>query len=278
MRRPAAILTADHRRWHYAGPIDAERLTRQYDAFVDLLEADGVDVAWLPEGGADDLADSIFTYDPSFVIPAGAVVMRPGKPLRLDEAALHDRFFRDAGIPVVGRIEEPGIIEGGDCFWIDPATLAVGRGFRTNAEGVDQLRRILQPHGIAVEAYDLPYHRGPEACLHLLSVISPVGADLALVHAPLLPTALWERLTGAGWELIEAPADEFDASAGLNLNVLATAPRRLIAVDGFPGTARALRTAGCRVNTFEADALCLPCEGGPTCLPRPLLRAPAPGV
>lgn len=272
MRRPGAILTADHHRWHYAEPVDAAALSAQYQAFVDLIVADGAEIVWLPDGD-DQLADSIFTYDPSFVVPGGAVVLRPGKALRLDEAELHDEFYRAIGVPVLGRIEAPGLAEGGDMFWIDATTLAVGRGFRTNQAGIDQLRSIVEPVGVTVEVYDLPYHRGPEACLHLLSVISPLDTDLALVHAPLLPTPLWERLTGAGWELLVAPADEFEASAGLNLNVLATAPRQLIAIAGFDGTLALLAEAGCRVSTFEADALCLPCEGGPTCLTRPLLRA-----
>jgi len=282
MRRPGAILTADHERWHYAAPIDAAALSAQYQAFVDLVEADGAEIVWLPEtggaavdeaGATDDLADSVFTYDPSFVIPAGAVILRPGKPLRLGEVDLHERFYEQAGIPVVGRIEAPGVVEGGDCFWIDATTLAVGRGFRTNQAGIEQLEAILAPSGIEVESYDLPYHHGPEACLHLLSVISPLDADLALVHAPLFPTALWQRLIEAGWELLVAPADEFEASAGLNLNVLATGPRKLIAIDGFPGTQALMTGAGCRVVTFDASALCLPCEGGPTCLTRPLLRS-----
>ena len=278
MRRPGAILTADHRRWHYAAPVDPEALSDQFRAFADLVAADGAEIVWLPDTGPDgssddDLADSIFTYDPSFVVPDGAVVLRPGKELRRAEADLHERFYADAGIPVLGRIEAPGMIEGGDCFWIDATTLAVGRGFRTNRAGIDQLAAIVEPRGISVEPYDLVYHRGPEACLHLLSVISPLDVDLALVHAPLLPAPLWERLTDAGWKLLVAPADEFEASAGLSLNVLATGPRRLIALDGFPETKALLVDAGCRVATYDGSALCLPCEGGPTCLTRPLLRA-----
>lgn len=271
MRRPGAILTADHRRWHYAGPIDAEALAAQHQSLVDLVAADGAEVVWLP-GEVDDLADSVFTYDPSFVIPTGAVVLRPGKDLRLGEADLHRRFYEEQGIPILGRIEEPGVIEGGDCCWIDPTTLAVGRGFRTNQAGIDQLAAIVEPSGISVEAYDLVHHRGPEACLHLLSVISPLDEDLALVHLPLMPAPLWRRLTDAGWTLLAAPPAEFEASAGLNLNVLATAPRRVIAICGFDGTRALMEEAGCRVATFDADALCLPCEGGPTCLTRPLLR------
>jgi N-dimethylarginine dimethylaminohydrolase len=126
--------------------------------------------------------------------------------------------------------------------------------------------------GISVEAFDLPYHRGPDACLHLLSVVDPLDVDLALVHAPLMPVALYRRMEAMGYELLHVPADEFEASGGLNLNVLPTAPRRCLAIAGFPRTAALLREAGCEVTTFEADELCLPCEGGPTCLTRPLHR------
>ncbi len=271
MRRPGAILTADHRRWHYTKPVDADGLQRQYQHFVDLLEADKVEIAWLPDDPADELADSIFTYDPSFVIDAGAIILRPGKTLRRGEAELHRAFYRGR-MPIVGSIEAPGLIEGGDCLWLNPSTLAVGRGFRTNQAGIDQLRAIVEPEGIAVEGYDLPYGRGPEACLHLLSVVSPLDENLALVHTPLLPTALYQRMLDLGYGLLNAPAAEFEASFGLNLNVLATGPRRCIAVEGFPRTLALLRDAGCRVATFRADELCIPCEGGPTCLTRPLRR------
>ncbi len=284
MHRPGAILTADHRRWHYAKPIDAESLAAQYQAFVELLEGDGCEIVWMDdedradedravEGATDGLADSIFTYDPSFVVGDGAIVLRPGKELRVEEAALHRRFYERLDVPILGEIEPPGTVEGGDLFWIDDETLAAGRGFRTNQHGLDQLADIVTSHGIELFVVDLPYFQGPEACLHLLSVISPLDADLALIHAPLLPTALFQRLVDAGYQLLAAPPAEFEASAGLSLNVLATGGRRCVAVDGFPKTLDLLRSAGCEVRTFVADELCLPCEGGPTCLTRPLLRA-----
>jgi N-dimethylarginine dimethylaminohydrolase len=272
MRRPGAILSADHERWHYAQPIDAVALTEQYDTFTALVAASGAEIVWIPEA-SDDLADSVFTYDPSFVVPGGAVVLRPGKDLRAGEADLHAAFYAAQGIPVLGRIEAPGVFEGGDSFWLDETTLAVGRGFRTNQAGIEQMAAIVAPLGISLDVYDLPFHLGPEACLHLMSVVSALDADLALVHPPLMPTALYQRMIEMGYTLLEAPAEEFDASLGLNLNVLATAPRQVIAVDGFPGTLQLMRDAGCEVATFVADRLCIPCEGGPTCLTRPLLRA-----
>ncbi|MDH4276815.1 MAG: arginine deiminase family protein [Acidimicrobiia bacterium] len=276
LRRPGAILTADHRRWHYDKPIDGPTLAGQYQAFVDLLTDDGCEILWLDDEQTppdDGLADSVFTYDPSFMVGEGAVILRPGKDLRIDEAGLHRRFYEHNGIPILGEIDAPGTVEGGDLFWIDDTTVAAGRGFRTNQHGLDQLADIMTPLGVELFVVDLPYFKGPEACLHLLSVISPLDADLALVHAPMVPTALHQRLTDDGYELLPAPTSEFDASGGLNLNVLATAPRRCIAVEGFPGTLELLRSAGCEVRTFTADELCIPCEGGPTCLTRPLLRA-----
>ena len=270
MRRPGAILTCDHERWHYARPIDAPALQGQFDAFVALLEAHGATVHWLPEDD-DGLADSVFTYDPSFTIPQGAIILRPGKGLREAEAALHRRFYQGL-MPIVGQVEAPGTVEGGDCFWLDASTIAVGRGYRTNQAGIEQLRAIVAPYGIEVEAYDMPYFHGPEACLHLLSVVNPLDDDLSLVYAPLVPVALYERMREVGYQLLHVPEDEFAASSGLNLNVLPTAPRRCLAISGFPRTAALMESAGCEVTTFAADELCLPCEGGPTCLTRPLHR------
>ncbi|RLE18039.1 MAG: amidinotransferase [Actinobacteria bacterium] len=273
MRAPGAMRTADHNRWHYAKELDPPRLDEQYAAFVDAVAAGGTEIVWIPNDPTDDLADSVFTYDPSFIVPGGAIILRAGKELRAEEAGLHADFYRAEGIPMLGAIEAPGSVEGGDCFWLDPKTLAVGRTFRTNQAGIEQLTDILRPQGIEIVAYDLPYHLGPEACLHLMSVVSSLDRDLALIHAPLIPIALYERMREMGYTLLAAPPEEFDASLGLNLNVLATAPRRVIAVDGFPGTVALMREADCDVTVFQADELCIPCEGGPTCMTRPLLRS-----
>ncbi|MEE9417261.1 MAG: arginine deiminase family protein, partial [Acidimicrobiales bacterium] len=152
LRRPAALLTADHKRWHYTKALNPTKVVDQYEMFVALIEASGAEIDWLadtaPDGTVDGLADSVFTYDPSFVVPAGAVVLRPGKELRVDEADLHAKFYEAHTIPVIGRIDAPGMVEGGDCFWLDGRTIAVGRGFRTNQAGIEQFAEILRPHGI----------------------------------------------------------------------------------------------------------------------------------
>jgi N-dimethylarginine dimethylaminohydrolase len=202
----------------------------------------------------------------------GAVILSMRKALRRTEPALHEAAYRRMGIPVLGRIEPPGTVEGGDCVWVDAVTLAVGRGVRTNQAGIGQLAALLAPLGVEVCGFDLPFWRGEEACLHLMSLISPLADGLALVHSPLLPAAFHRLLRGKGIRLVEGDAGEFSLSGGLSLNVLPTAPGELIAVAGYGRTLQAMRDAGCRVATFEADALCVACEGGPTCLTRPILR------
>jgi N-dimethylarginine dimethylaminohydrolase len=272
MRRPGpATFEADPNVWHYAGPLDRERLCRQYDDFTELVRADGVEIEWIPPVD-DGLADSIFTYDPSMMTTEGAILLRPGKQLREPETELHRKFYERIAVPVLGAIEAPGTMEGGDCFWLDERTLAVGRGFRTNHAGVEQLGAMLARQDVTLEVFDLPDWADEDACLHLLSLVSPLDRDLALVYRPLIPVALYETLRDRGVECLEAPDDEFAASGGLNLNVLALAPRMCIALDGFPATASLMAEAGCDVALFAGDALCIPCEGGPTCMTLPILR------
>ena len=272
MRRPGkALLNADANKWHYAKTLNPEKLISQYEAFTSLVENTGCEIVWI-ELADDDLADSVFTYDPSFMTPAGPVVLNLGKALRKSEASLHAQFYAEQGIPVLGTVTAPGNFEGGDCFWLDDKTLAVGRGFRTNLEGVRQMRALLAPHNIEVLDFDLPVYKGSAACLHLMSVVSPLAERLALIYAPLMPTSLYQLMLEMGYTLIEAPHDEFEASLGLNLNVLAVAPMHCIAVAGFEKTQQLMRDAGCKVEVFDADELCIPCEGGPTCMTRPLLR------
>lgn len=273
MRKPDQVMRhADPEVWHYGQGFDAETAARQHADMTRLIENSGAEIHWLPEAG-DGLSDSVFTRDPSIITHAGAVILNMGKALRKAEPALHRAALEALGVPLIGEIKEPGTVEGGDTIWLDGKTLVVGRGIRTNQSGIDQLAAILKPHGIDVISFDLPLWDGEDACLHLMSMISPLADDLYLVHAPLLPAALYQLMKSRGITLIIAPGDEFAASNGLSLNVLPTSPRNVIMVAGFPKTKAAMEATGCVVETFEADALCIACEGGPTCLTGPVWRA-----
>jgi dimethylargininase len=272
MRAPGpAMEKADPLDWHYGPGFDPARAEAQHGELARIVRNSGATIHWLPSDD-DGLADAVFVQDPSFVTRHGAVILNMGKALRRGEPALHAAFYRALDVPVIGQLTGDATVESGDCFWLDPQVLAVGRGARTNQAGIVALTEILAPHGITVQAYDLPWWTGPAACLHLMSLVSPLGPDIALIHAPLLPYALWSDMTARGWTLLHAPEDEFMVSNGLSLNVLALGPRDVVMVDGFPKTRSLMEKTGCRVQVFAGEALCIACEGGPTCLTRPVLR------
>jgi N-dimethylarginine dimethylaminohydrolase len=272
VRRPAeAMAAADPARWHYAAPIDLAEAQAAHDVLVGQLRAWEVEVLFHDEP-LPEHSDSVFVFDPALVTDAGTVLLSMGKALRRGEEEALGRCLERHGVPLLGRIEGEGRVEGGDTMWLDHDTLAVGRGFRTNGEGVRQLKSLLGPVGVTVLDYDLPYFTGPEACLHLLSLISPVDVDLAVAYPPLMPTAFWAELTRRGMRLLEVPQDEFERTQATN--VLAVAPRRAIVLEGNPVTRRLLDEAGCEVVAFPGEPLSFKAEGGPTCLTRPVLRDP----
>ncbi|WP_192250984.1 dimethylarginine dimethylaminohydrolase family protein [Mesorhizobium silamurunense] len=266
-----AMRDADRAAWHYGPGFNPAKAALQHAILAELVAASGAKIEWI-EDKADGLSDSVFTHDPSLMTDRGALILSMGKPLRAGEPSLHEETYRRLGIPILGRVEAPGQVEGGDCVWVDARTLAIGRGVRSNQEGIQQVSNLLTPLGISVYGFDLPLWQGEEACLHLMSVISPLADDLALVYSPLLPAPFYQMLKARGIRLVEGDAEEFAASNGLSLNVLPTSPLKVIAVAGFPKTRAAMEAAGCSVEIFEADALCIACEGGPTCLTRPILR------
>ncbi|MBB1487140.1 dimethylarginine dimethylaminohydrolase family protein [Oceanospirillum sediminis] len=272
MRRPAdSLRNADPQQWHYNHLFDAEKAISQYEGLVGLIQETGAEIIWMDDNN-DGLSDAMFTRDASLITKAGAVLLRMGKALRSAEPELHGRTYEVNGIPVLGALTGDALVEGGDTIWLDENTLIVGLGFRSNREGVRQLNEMLNPHGIKVLSFDLPVWSGEEACLHLMSVISPLTETRYLVHPPLIPAPLWTLMKERGIELIQAPADEFEASFGLNLNVLPLSPGNCVMIDGFPKTKAVMEEHGINVSVFEGDALCMACEGGPTCLTNPVLR------
>jgi N-dimethylarginine dimethylaminohydrolase len=270
VRRPGeAMAAADPADWHYTSAIDVEEARSAHDAFADALRAWDVEVLY-HEAPLPDHSDSVFVFDPALVTDRGTLVLSMGKERRRGEEDPLARSLQDCGVPVFGRLEGAARAEGGDTLWLDHDTLVVGRGFRTNAEGVRQLRDLLAPLGVGVLDYDLPYFTGPDACLHLLSLISPVDVDLAVAYPPLMPTAFWHELRRRGMRLLEVPEEEFVRTQATN--VLTVAPRKCIMLDGSPVTKQLLEMADCEVVTFPGAPLSFKAEGGPTCLTRPVWR------
>ncbi len=251
---------------HWAEPLDLDLLARQHAEFIALLESLGCGVEVLP--AQEDMPDAIFTYDPAFVVPSGIIELRGAKEVRKGEPPLLTVQLEDLGIPVAGRLAAPATADGGDMFWLDATTLAVGRTYRTNQAAHDQLRAILEPIGVTVETFDLPHDMGPEYCLHLMSVVSPVRENLAVVYERLAPVALLQALAARGIETINVPDEDY---VSLGCNILAIAPGVVVIAEGNNATIAKLRDHGVEVHTYAASEINKG-EGGPTCLTRPLLR------
>lgn len=272
VRRPPAVLDPEvWRDYSYLRPMDAAQAEIEHGAFRSILAAEGISVI---EAGHDapGLHDAIFTFDPSIMTDAGAVLCRMGKRLRAIEPALAEQMYADLGIPVIGRIEEPGLLEGGDTMWVDEHTLAVGLGYRTNAEGVRHLQAIFDRAGLDVEvvSFHLPHWNGPSECLHLLSMISPVAAGLAIAYPKLMAVPFVQLLHDRGWRLVEIPDEEFPTQG---CNVLALAPGRCLMLQPNPVAKAKLEAEGCTVLTYRGDEISHNRGGGPTCLTRPIWRS-----
>jgi N-dimethylarginine dimethylaminohydrolase len=242
-------------------------MAEEHEAFRALLAEAGADVvlAQTPQGANPD---SIYVYDPAIVSERGAVLLRPGKDGRRGEVETMAADLVEAGVPVAARLEAPALAEGGDTLWLDERTLLVGRGYRTNDAGVEKLQEALP--GVEVLAFDLPHHRGRDAVMHLLSLLSPLDDDLVVCYPPLMPVRLVELLAQRGIALVEVPDEEFET---MGPNVLALAPRVALALEGNAETRRRLERAGVDVIVYRGDEISRKGDGGPTCLTRPLLRS-----
>jgi len=262
-----AAIDAQWRDLNFTSPPDFDTAVAQYDRFVEVITAAGAEACFLPR--SDDVGlDSIYVRDAAIVCDRGIVLCSMGKALRQTEPDAQAHTYNELGERVFGAVVPPGRIEGGDVAWLDASTVVVGRGYRTNDAGITQLRALA---GVSVEVVivPLPHWRGQTDVFHLMSFISPVDRDLAVVYSPLMPVPFRELLLDRGVTLVEVPDEEFEA---MGTNVLAIAPRRCVMVAGNPVTRRRLEQAGADVVEYEGSEISLKGGGGPTCLTRPLER------
>ena len=264
VRRPATDGDWDAAAWRTPDPAT---LAAQHDAFCALLAALGAEVEV-----ADALpgrVDAVYMHDPLVMTGRGGIPLRMAKPVRRAEPEAAARDLERLGVPLVGRIEAPGLVDGGDHFYLDATTMALGLGYRTNRAGAQALQALVAEEGIHVEAYDMPHDQGPDAVLHLQSFLSAVTDDLYVVFEPLAPVRLLQDLRerGTGWVAIDR-----DDYLAMGCNILAVRPGVVVMVDGVPGVRRALEARGAEVHVYAGSDVSLKGDGGPTCLTQPLLR------
>lgn len=267
VRRPTETFgNADPTKWHYTEQPNMQKALAEHEAFVNILKGFGSEIIYHEET-LEDHADAIFVHDPVLVCDEGAIILSMGKKLRRGEEEALGKALEKAGVPIHYKLSGDALAEGGDLLWIDQETLAVGIGFRTNMEGLHQLQEALP--NVNVIPVHLSYFTGPEACLHLMSFISIVDHDVAVVYEELMPVPFWQDLKGRGFKFAHVPKEEFWS---MGPNVLAMAPGQCVMLEGNPRTQENLVNLGCEVVTYVGREISLKAEGGATCLTRPILR------
>jgi len=251
--------------WLERPDMDAAR--KEFDAFTDILRKSGAEVIMQPAGQGLS-PDALYVRDATLVTPRGFIKCNMGKPARCTEPAIAGEVYRPLGFDIIGAIEAPGTIEGGDVIWMDDKTLVVGAGYRTNPSGIEQLKTILGSD-VEVITVDMPHWNGPRDVFHLMSMISPLDKDLALIYPRPMPVSFIHWLQSRGISLLHVPDEEYDT---MGCNVLALGPRKILALEGNPKTRKVLEDAGCDVITYVGKEISAKGCGGPTCLTRPLQR------
>jgi len=247
---------------------DLAGAVKEYAVFEALLAGSGAAIEYFSRDVHVNL-DSIYCRDAAIATDHGMILCNMGKSARANEPDAQRKAYKARGVAILGTIRYPGTVEGGDVAWLDERTLAVGSSYRTNEEGIRQLRALLTPFDVTVVTVALPHYKGPSDVFHLMSIFSPVDKDMAVIYSPLMPVNFRNLLLDGGYTFIEVPDAEFES---MGCNVLALAPRECLMVAGNPLTRAALEAAGCVVSEYEGNEISVKGGGGPTCLTRPLLR------
>ena len=263
------IIDKQYLELNYSEAPNFNKAILDYEKFVSLLKSFGIELHYLPEDNSTSL-DSIYTHDPCIISNNGIIICNMGKKARLAEPNTIEKFFKSIQIPILGKIKAPGTLEGGDVVWIDDKTIAVGEGYRTNKEGIEQLRYLLSDQVETVISVPIPHWNGPQDCLHLMSNLSPIDHNLYLVYSRLLPVPFRKYLLDRNIELIDVPDEEYES---MGCNVLAVAPRKVIMINGNLITKQLLEKKDIEVYTYDGAEISIKGAGGPTCLTRPFVRS-----
>ena len=262
------IIDKQYLELNYSEAPNFNKAILDYEKFVSLLKSFGIELHYLPEDNSTSL-DSIYTHDPCIISNNGIIICNMGKKARLAEPNTIEKFFKSIQIPILGKIKAPGTLEGGDVVWIDDKTIAVGEGYRTNKEGIEQLRYLLSDQVETVISVPIPHWNGPQDCLHLMSNLSPIDHNLYLVYSRLLPVSFRKYLLDRNIELIDVPDEEYES---MGCNVLTVAPRKAIMISGNSKTKQLLEKNNVEVYTYDGTEISIKGAGGPTCLTRQFLR------
>lgn len=260
-----------HNQWrelNYLSQPDFVVAKKEYNNFENCLEIEDIEIHYFPKDESLTI-DSIYCRDAAIATNFGMILCHMGKLERQAEPSAQKQYYLRNNIAILGEIKSPGTLEGGDVAWVDEKTLAVGHTYRTNEEGISQLKKMLEPYGIEIIIVELPHYKGSLDVFHLMSIFSPVDKDLAVIYSPLMPIKFRNELIKRGFSFVEICDDEFESMA---CNVLALAPRKCLVLKGNPKSHKKLKDAGCEVISYSGEEISIKGGGGPTCLTRPIFR------
>ena len=226
---------------NYTEKPNFEMALKEYTDFESEISNISTQVKYIPSDVSVNI-DSIYCRDAGIVTDLGMVICNMGKLARSNEPSALKKACEANGIKVLGEIKGAGTLEGGDVAWLDENTLAVGHTYRSNEEGIRQLKELIAPLKVNVITIPLPHYKGPSDVFHLMSILSPVDHRTAVVYSPLMPICFRNYLLEKEYQLVEVPDEEFET---MGCNVLALAPGLCLMVGGNHKTKALLESVGC---------------------------------
>lgn len=250
LHRPGAELDAstDWDAVNMLAPLDITRAQEQHDRLADAYRAAGVRIAYAEPAGTP-MPNQMFMADLFAMTPEGAILARPASAVRAGEERVAARRLADLGVPIARSVSGAATFEGADMLWLDPETVLLGRGLRTNDAGAAQVAAALHAMGVTTIQADLPY-----GTMHLMGMLRIVDRDLAIAWPTRLAVRAVEALQQRGYRVIFVP-DMREALHGAALNIVTLGPRAVLMAAGNPATQAFYEQHGIACYTVPVDEL-----------------------
>lgn len=232
LHRPGAELAAsiaDPQAVQMLAPLDVDRAIDQHDQMAAAYRAVGVEVSLVSPQG-EPAPNQMFNADLLFMTPEGAIVARPASTVRAGEERWVTQALATAGVPILRSVSGTGLFEGADAMWLDPATVIVGRGLRTNDIGARQIAEALRWMDVETIVVDLPY-----GSMHLMGMLRIVDADLAIAWPGRFVHRGVDALRERGYQVAWLP-DLAEADSKKAFNFVTLGPRRVLMALDCPVT------------------------------------------
>ncbi|MHA2362090.1 MAG: dimethylarginine dimethylaminohydrolase family protein, partial [Candidatus Thorarchaeota archaeon] len=230
---------------------------KQHDAIAHQYRNAQVEVNYI-EPKETPTPNLMFVADLLFMTPEGIILSRPASTVRAGEERIVAVRLAEMGIPILTSIRGNGTFEGADALWINPGTVILGIGIRTNKEGAEQVSRYLDTMDVKVITVEL--HAGS---MHLMGVLRFANDNLAIGIEKRTPKKAAKELKKHGYDVLYLP--DFDEIRRMALNFVTLGPNQILMASGCPKSQKFFEKAGIKCQTVEIGELAK-AAGGIGCL------------